>query len=56
MLHYWNKPRGIGFIMAYIEGYLDCDDCETRNGIEFGKMDSGRDYYECTNCDFLQVG
>ena len=23
--------------MAYIEGYLDCDDCKTRNGIDLEK-------------------
>ena len=40
---------------SYCEGFMDCDNCKTRNSIEFGVLDNGVDYYDCHNRDFMQV-
>ena len=40
---------------SYCEGFMDCDNCKTRNSVEFGVLDNGVDYYDCHNCDFMQV-
>tara|TARA_R100000231_G_scaffold48626_1_gene41654 strand:+ start:1082 stop:1231 length:150 start_codon:yes stop_codon:yes gene_type:complete len=47
--------------MEILYGYEDCFDCKTKAdqlngiGLEVGTV-NGKMYYQCTNCDFLQVG
>jgi hypothetical protein len=44
-----------------VYGYEDCFDCNTKAdqfkgiGLEVGTI-NGKMYYQCSNCDFLQVG
>ena len=44
-----------------VYGYEDCFDCHIKAdqfkgiGLEVGSV-NGKMYYQCTNCDFVQVG
>jgi hypothetical protein len=38
-------------------GQLDCFNCETNDAVEHGVLwPSLREYYNCENCDYQQIG